>query len=181
MDAIKGQADERGQIPNFDSITLDKIDQYLQDARDEGKFVFIADMHGNCHNFLKYSGEYETFEFGAQVKRCIIAKSQSFEDASENTRQALVINMRKGTQMVFHTETMVPDFTKYDGEILPLTDMIFKREKLMTDYMTLVKPDEVYQLGGDLKRHYGQYEMYPEFNIAILMNMSKKIMDDEIV
>ena len=50
-----GKADERGKIPSFDVIELSAIDKYLQDAQKEGKFVFIADMHGNCHNFMTYS------------------------------------------------------------------------------------------------------------------------------
>ena len=54
--------------------------------------------------------------------------------------------MRTGEQMIFHTETMVPDFAKYDNKILPLKDMVFKREKLMTDYMDLVKPEENHDL-----------------------------------
>ena len=75
VDAAKGQADERGKIPSFDTIELPKIHDYLQKAQKDGKFVFIADMHGNCHNFMTYSAEYETFEFGSQVKKCIIQKT----------------------------------------------------------------------------------------------------------
>ena len=85
--------------------------------------------------------------------------------------------MRTGAQMIFHTETMVPDFAKYDNKILPLKDLVFKREKLMTDYMELVKPEENY----DLLKNKGMYQMKPDFNIGILMNMSGDSMDDEIV
>ena len=72
MDAAKGQADERGKIPSFDSINLKEIDKYLKDAQKEGKYVFIADMHGNAHNFCTYSDRYVPFEMGSQVKKCII-------------------------------------------------------------------------------------------------------------
>ena len=50
-----GKADERGKIPSFDVIEFTAIDKYLYDAQMEGKFVFIADMHGNCHKFMSYS------------------------------------------------------------------------------------------------------------------------------
>ena len=128
VDLERGQADQRGKIPSFDSIPLNKIAQYLTDARDEGKFVFIADMHGNAHTFITYSAEFGPYEFGSQVKKCIIAKTQTFEEASENVRAALVKFMRSGKQMIFHTETMVPDFAKYDNAVLPLKNLVFKRE-----------------------------------------------------
>ena len=70
--------------------------------------------------------------------------------------------------MFIHTETMVPEFVKYDNDTLPLKNLVFKREKLMTDYLTLVKPNENY----DLLKNKGIYEMKPDFNLGILMDMS---------
>lgn len=55
MDAAKGQADERGKISSFETIPLTELHNWLQAAQKEGKFVFIADMHGNAHNFMTYS------------------------------------------------------------------------------------------------------------------------------
>ena len=177
MDPSKGQADERGKIPSFDTIPLTEIHNYLQAAAKEGKFVFIADMHGNCHNFMTYSAEYDTFEFGSEVKKCIIKKTQSFEDASENTRKVLVMKMRSGAHMIFHVETMVPDFSKYDNKILPLKDVVFKRDKLKTDWKTLVKDDENHDLAGNK----GNMALHSDFSIGILMNMADPDTDDEIV
>ena len=178
MDAIRGQEEERGKIPSFDTVKFKDIDKYLKAAQKEGKFVFIADMtKATMHQFMTYTAEYETFEFGTEVKKCIIQKTQKFEDASENTRRALVMHMRTGAQMIFHMETMVPDIPKYDNKILPLKDIIFKREKLLTDYKTLVKDSENFDLGN----HKGQYTLHSDFNLGVLMDMSDPDTDDEIL
>lgn len=138
--------------------------------------MFIADMTGNCHSFFEYSANYETFEFGTQVKKCIVHKTQKFADASENARLKLVRNMNRGSQLVWHVETMVPEFGKYDCKDLPLKDMVFKRDKLMENYMTLVHHEE----NKDLQGNYG-YEMHEDFNQCILMNIADPITDDEMV
>ena len=79
--------------------------------------------------------------------------------------------------MIFHLETVVPDFANYDNKSLPLKDMVFKREKLLTDYKALVMDRENYNLGN----HKGQYTLHRDFNIGILMDMSDPDTDDEIV
>ena len=87
------------------------------------------------------------------------------------------MHMRTGAQMIFHMETMVPDIPKYDNKILPLKDIIFKREKLLTDYKTLVKDSENFDLGN----HKGQYTLHSDFNLGVLMDMSDPDTDDEIL
>ena len=89
----------------------------------------------------------------------------------------MVKHMRTGAHMIFHVETMVPDFSKYDNKILPLKDLVFKRDKLLTDFKTLVKPDEDY----DLAKNKGLYHLHSDFNVGILMNMKDPDTDDEIV
>ena len=44
---------------------------------------------------------------------------------------------------------------------------VFKRDKLLTDFKTLVKPDEDY----DLAKNKGLYHLHSDFNVGILMNM----------
>lgn len=138
----RGKEGERGKIPSFDTIDFKKLEKYLEDAQKEGKFVYVADMHGQAHSFMTYSDKWAPFEFGSQVKKCVIEKSQSFEDAQENCRKSLIFHMLRGSHWTLNIEKMVPDFEKYDGSILPLKDMVFKREKLFADYLTLVKESE---------------------------------------
>ena len=66
-------------------------------------------MLGQANTFLNYAHEYETYQFGGDVKKCIVTKTQSFEQASENARKALVSSIRYGKQMVWNFETMVPE------------------------------------------------------------------------
>ena len=75
MDAARGQEDERGKIANFDTIEFKKLDWYLKKAEQEGKFVFVADMHGQANTFLSYAKEYETYQFASDVKKNIVSKT----------------------------------------------------------------------------------------------------------
>ena len=134
-------------------------------------------MHGNVNTFMEYSAEYSPYAWCDQVKKCIIAKSQSKEDASENARSQLVKLMKMGKQMFFNCDTMVPTFSDYDNDTLPLKSMVFKRTALMADYKKLVKSEEDVDLFGNK----GFYEMKPDFNMGVIMNMSKQSMDDGIL
>merc|ERR1719240_2273520 len=49
--------------------------------------------------------------------------------------------MKMGKQMFFNCDNMVPTFSDYDNDTLPLKDLVFKRSALMADYK-LVKPEE---------------------------------------
>ena len=50
----KGQADERGKIPGFKTIKLEKLEETLKQCHSDGKFVFIADMSGKAATFFEY-------------------------------------------------------------------------------------------------------------------------------
>ena len=77
--------------------------------------------------------------------------------------------------MVWNCDTMTPNFWNYDNDILPLHDMIFKRDRLFKNYKKLVKPEEDF----DTFKNKGYYELNKEdFNQCILFNMSKPIVDD---
>ncbi len=58
--------------------------------------MFIADMHGQAKPFFTYQAVWEMLEFHAEVKKAIIAKTQSKKDASDNLRRFLISNMAYG-------------------------------------------------------------------------------------
>ena len=72
---------------------------------------------------------------------------------------------------------MVPNFSKFDNKTLPLKDIVFKRDRLQTDFKKLCFPNEDY----DLAHNNGLYHLHSDFNIGILMNMVDPDSDDEIV
>ena len=49
--------------------------------------IFIADMHGQSNAFFNYRSEYVLYDFGNEVKKCIISKTQKPEDVAEKVRQ----------------------------------------------------------------------------------------------
>ena len=75
MDAARGQDDERGKIPSFDSVEMKGLDEYLMQAQQEGKYVLIADLVGEVASFMEYSSQYTAYAWCDQVKKAIIAKS----------------------------------------------------------------------------------------------------------
>ena len=103
-------------------------------------------MHGQSRAFFQYAKEYDVFEFGSEVKKVIVSKTQKPEDAAESARKSLVSNMRQGSQMVWNLESLAPEFSTYDTKSLPLADIVFKRSKLLTDYKQLIKNTENYDV-----------------------------------
>ena len=80
--------------------------------------------------------------------------------------------------MVWFCETMVPTFKDYDSAISPLKDLMFKRDKLQTDFKTLVKPEEDY----DIHKTKGCFALDPKFSQIILYDTSDEdIYNDEWV
>ena len=74
-----------------------KADEYCKKTRDvDKKFLFIADMSGKLPTFMTYAAEYELFDFGSQVKKVIITKTQSAKDVQEISRKFMVNKMRTG-------------------------------------------------------------------------------------
>tara|TARA_B110000305_G_scaffold167667_1_gene185321 strand:- start:307 stop:471 length:165 start_codon:yes stop_codon:yes gene_type:complete len=54
MEAAKGQADERGKIPDFKTIKLEQLEATMKQCHSDGKFVYIADMSGKASTFFEY-------------------------------------------------------------------------------------------------------------------------------
>eukprot|EP00355_Strombidium_rassoulzadegani_P004681 CAMPEP_0168623120 /NCGR_PEP_ID=MMETSP0449_2-20121227/8652_1 /TAXON_ID=1082188 /ORGANISM="Strombidium rassoulzadegani, Strain ras09" /LENGTH=84 /DNA_ID=CAMNT_0008664473 /DNA_START=254 /DNA_END=505 /DNA_ORIENTATION=- len=73
---------------------------------------------------------------------------------------------------------MVPPLkTKYDSAELPLSKLIFNRESLFKDYMTVVKDEENY----DMMKSKNQYYLNEKFSLIVLSNMQDESCDDEII
>ena len=84
--------------------------------------------------------------------------------------------------MVWNLETMVPTFSDYDNQTLPLKDLVFNRDKLFSKAKDLVQPSEDYDKDDKLKQNQGMWFLDEEnFNIILLYNMSGNYHDDEIV
>ena len=134
-------------------------------------------MSGKLPTFMTYAAEFELWDFGSQVKKVFITKTQKKEDVQELQRKFMVNKMRTGQQMVWFCETMVPTFSDYDSAISPLKDLMFKRDKLQTDFKTLVKPEEDH----DIHNTKGCFALDPKFSQIVLCDMSDPDCDDEIV
>ena len=54
MEAVRGQEEERGKIPSFQTIKLTDLDEALKKAHIDKTFLYIADLSGKAHTFFKY-------------------------------------------------------------------------------------------------------------------------------
>ena len=70
--------------------------------------------------------------------------------------------------MVWNLDTMVPTFSDYDNDNLPLKDLIFNREKLFKTPKKLVLPSEDYDKDDNLKQNQGMWFLDDEnFNFCM--------------
>jgi len=79
--------------------------------------------------------------------------------------------------MVWNCEKEYVLFNGYDSAISPLKDLMFKRDKLQTDFKTLVKPEEDH----DIHKTKGCFALDPKFSQIILCDMSEEFYDDDSV
>ena len=81
---------------------------------------------------------------------------------------------------MINLDTMVPPLkSEYDiPSILPLSNLIFDREKMMSGGKQIVKDDEDHDGRGGSK---GTFFINSKFNIIVLMNLQDPDADDEIV
>ena len=115
----------------------------------------------------------------AEVKNVIFRKTQTVKQAAENLRKRLVAGMLHGSKSVIDLDTTVPPLkTQYDiPSVLPLKDLIFDREKLFKDYMSIVRDSENFSI----HKEYGGYLVNPKFQLIVLYNMKDTDCDDEII
>mmetsp|Transcript_12949 Transcript_12949/g.21910 ORF Transcript_12949/g.21910 Transcript_12949/m.21910 type:complete len:146 (-) Transcript_12949:207-644(-) len=141
----KGKSDERGKIPNFESIELIDLNSKILEASAKGKFIYIADMSGKAATYFNYQAQL--LNFSAESLKVIVQKSQTHKEAGEVLRKNVVSAMRSGRTLVINLDTMVPPLkSKYDCAELPLTKLIFNRDNLFEDYMKVVKEEENYDI-----------------------------------
>ena len=82
-------------------------------------------------------------EFHAEVKKAIVAKTQSKKDASEVLRRYFLSNMLGGRYLVLNLDTMVPTFSDYDlKDGCPLKDYFFHRNNLFEKHKGWLRPNE---------------------------------------
>ena len=117
-------------------------------------------------------------EFHAEVKKAIVAKTQSKKDASNNLRRFLISNMKHGRHLVLNLDTMVPTFSDYDlADACPLKDYFFHRANLFEKHKGWLRPDE----DKDIQGNPGLFALNPKYNLIILSNMANPDCDDEII
>jgi len=69
-----------------------------------------------------------------------------------------------GKQMVWNLENMVPRFSDYESDMLPLKDTVFNRTNLFLNPKSLVRPEEDYDKHDIEKNDQGRWAMDPGFN-----------------
>ena len=55
---IRGQSNERGKIPDFETIAVEDIKKKLEIANDHNKFAYVADLSGKLDTYFIYSGHH---------------------------------------------------------------------------------------------------------------------------
>ena len=173
---VQGKEGERGQMPSFKTTELRELDMEMTWARENNKYMYIADMHGQAATFFTYNAQ--VFEFHAEVKKAIVHKTQSKEDAAEAFRKELVSAMKYGRPLVVHIKTMVPRFSDYDMKgVLPLENHFFHRQNTFDNAKQWLRPHE----DKDIFGNEGNFHVNENFNLIILSNMTDPDCDDEII
>ena len=75
--------------------------------------MFIADMSGKLITSYTYNECVRVIEAHCEIKKVIIAKSQTKEAATANLRKQILSDMRHGYQTVLNISTMVALWTDY--------------------------------------------------------------------
>ena len=139
--------------------------------------MFIADMHGNYSTSITYNQYYGMVDVQGEIKKAIIAKSQSKAESAANLRQSIIADMRAGRHSCLFIDTMVAQWKDYNAD-----DQFTKFFDY--DYITnndnkkqWLKADEDY----DSNKNQGFFEVSKDWFIVILYNMSSEYSDDEIV
>ena len=128
-------------MPSFKTIDFRELNMEVNWAEEHSKYMFIADMHGQANTYFSYNAQF--FEFHGEVKKAIIAKKQSKQDAAEELRRQIISAMRCGRHLVIHLSTMVPTFSDYDiKNVCPLKDHFFHRENVGEKVREWIRPEE---------------------------------------
>jgi capsule polysaccharide modification protein KpsS len=77
------------------------------------RHLFIADQTGKMVDSFKYNNYVVLHEVHGEIKRVIISKKQTKEEATQNIREKILNDMRIGRQSVLNIETMVAMWKDY--------------------------------------------------------------------
>ena len=168
---VKGKEDEKGKIPNFETHPLTTMENVRKAGQANKKHMFIADMTGKMITGFQYNQYVNLTEAHGEIKKVIIQKSQSKDEAATNLRKAILQDMRQGQQTVLHIDTMVAQWKDYG--LKPFFDY----DKCYAEIMTIIKPEE----NHDKHNNKDMFAINPDWGIIVLFNNSGEFSDDETV
>ena len=106
------------------------------------KYLYIADMSGKAQTYLEYQG-YPLYQMCDDGKKCMIAKSMSKEEVTENMRKNFAVCMDKNFYCAWNVDTMCPNYKGYSSDKFPV-ETVFDREKWVANetYKSILTPKE---------------------------------------
>ena len=113
--AARGKEDEKGKIPYFDTQTITRMEVVRKVNQNVNRrHMFIADQSSVLATSYEYNEHTRMISAHGEIKKCIIAKTQSKEEATANMRKDILSCMRRGEQSVLNIDTMVAMWKEYD-------------------------------------------------------------------
>ena len=171
--------DLRGTLPGFEKIDLKTLDEVLDKNVRLGKYMFLADMSGQAAVFFSYQTKYMLYDFQAEVKKVIITKTKTPQQAGENFRQRVVQDVLHGRLCCVNFDTMVPELGGYESGSFT-HDFVFDASTFMNretkDYKKILARGEDKDKDGKI----GAYEMGEDFGMCFVFNMADPISDDKM-
>ena len=136
-----------------------------------------------CGTYFQYQAT--PFEWHAWVKKCIISKTESKDNASEALRAAFVTSARVGGHLAVNFATMVPQMAEYtkncDQKVVfdPVTWYDMEKK----GYKNVIKPEEDYDYANNKGAYKPQFEGADSgrFCTYFVVDASDECCDDEIV
>ena len=186
------EPEPKGQLEGFTTVKLTEINKILEDNMKEESFTFIADISGNVATFASYqAGTMLCLDYCDDVKKTIIAKSQSVEDSAEILRdkvricmggakdvpvgKTLLINMDEmNAKADFYKHPSYPLESAFDPDFMKRGDGLKDGE---ATWKKLLAPGEDIDSDGNK----GFFMMREGFSMAFVSNISDDVMDDEVI
>ena len=120
MVEIEAVAEEQvDQDQEWKSYPLTKLNEILEEAREEKKYLLIQDAQGDVCNFFMYHGRRLNAATSMDKIEC---GTEPKEEVLEKYRQELIKAMRNGQFIVFDFYKAKPDFKKV------LTRLFYKQK-----------------------------------------------------
>ena len=154
--------------------------------------MFVADISGQVATFASYqAGTMLNMDYCDDVKKTIVAKSQTIEESAEKLRsniklcmggahdlpigKVLVINMNEmNAKADFYKHPNFPLESAFDPEFMKRGDGLKDGE---ATWKKLLKPEEDIDKDGNK----GMFMMKEGFGMAFVSNISDEVMDDEVI